>query len=552
MAPLAMTARAPSARPLPERPKAGIAGSRAPTSRPTRRGPPGRHLRWRPTATRRSGGASQRSGVALYATVLLPFAAGYYLSWVYYTINALIADQLARDLALSPSELGIVTASYLLGMAIVQVPLGSLTDRRGPRWVQSICCLIAAAGAIVFATAHSLPMVLAGRVLLGVGTATAFTAGANAIALWFPQQRAALATGVFVMLGSLGAVTATLPAQVLVEIVGWRAVFVLLGLSSVLCAGITYLVVPDKGIDRANEQLTDDRGSAAVFTDRRFWKLALVSATCIGTAWSLQSLWAAPWLSKVDGLDQASVAHILFVMAIGLSVASLAFGVVAGRLQRAGIALETLFAVILLVFLAAQLAILIRLPIPVVVPWIVIAAVGSATVVSYSILATYVPRQNLGRANAAFNLVHLLVAFAVQALIGVVIDLSPSSGSAHKPAAYQAAFAIMFAIEGTALAWFAISADWVVKRPSRSRRALPKGLTSHPGWTEESGYHAARQDWNRRLIDADVQRRAWRMAALATMTVLFVLATLSLPSDTVLSLASLPYRSPGLPNDGVR
>jgi len=217
-------------------------------------------------------------------------------------------------------------------------------------------------------------------------------------------------------------------------------------------------------------------------------------------------------------------------MAIALSLASLAFGVLAGRLQRAGIALETLFAVILLVFLAAQLAILLRLPIPIVVPWIVIAAVGSATVVSYSILATYVPKQNLGRANAAFNLVHLLVAFAVQALVGVVVDLSPGSGSAHKPAAYQAAFAIMFAIEGTALAWFAISGDTVLRRPNRSRRTLPKALRSHPGWMEERGYHAARRDWNRRLIDADGQVRAWRMAALASMTVLFVLATLVVPS----------------------
>jgi MFS family permease len=161
----------------------------------------------------------------LYATVLLPFAAGYYLSWVYYTINALIADRLARELTLSPSELGIVTASYLLGMAVVQIPLGGLTDRRGPRWVQSIGCLIAAAGAIVFATAHSLPMVLAGRVLLGIGTATAFTAGANAIALWYPAQHATFAMGLFAMLGSLSAVTATLPAQILIDLFGWRPVF---------------------------------------------------------------------------------------------------------------------------------------------------------------------------------------------------------------------------------------------------------------------------------------------------------------------------------------
>ena len=88
---------------------------------------------------------AQPSNLVLYGTVLLPFAAGYYLSWVYYTINALIADRLTRELKLSPSELGILTAIYLLGMAVAQLPLGSLSDRHGPRWVQSVCWLIAAA-----------------------------------------------------------------------------------------------------------------------------------------------------------------------------------------------------------------------------------------------------------------------------------------------------------------------------------------------------------------------------------------------------------------------
>jgi hypothetical protein len=63
--------------------------------------------------------------------------------------------------------------------------------------------------------------------------------------------------------------------------------------------------------------------------------------SCIGTDWSLQSLWETPWLGTVAGLDQASIAHVLFAMAIALSLASLAIGAFAGRLQGTGIALET-------------------------------------------------------------------------------------------------------------------------------------------------------------------------------------------------------------------
>jgi len=492
------------------------------------------HRRWRPASASASGKTERPSSLALYATVLLPFAAGYFLSWVYYTINALIADRLVQDLALTPSELGFLTATYLLGMAIVQLPLGSLSDRHGPRWVQSVCCLIAALGAVVFAMASSLPTLLIGRFLLGVGTATSFTAGANAIALWFPAHRIAFATGLFVMLGSLGAVTATLPAQSLVDTFGWRPVFLLLALLSALCAALIYLIVPDRAWSRQDQSATHHNSSANILSNRRFWKLAPVSATCIGTTWSLQSLWAAPWLSEVEGYDHASVVHVLFAMAVSLSIASLAFGLLAGRMQGS-VAIERLFAVIMLLFMSAQTAIVLRVPILASLPWIVVAAVGSATVVSYSILASYVPKEGLGRANAAFNLMHLVVAFAVQWMLGVIVDLWPIVASHHPITSYQTAFTSALALQGAAFAWFVMPSNWAVLR----RGSAHATLTPRSNLLEISPYVAARRDWDLRIAEANVQMRAWRTAALASGTVLVVLLSLVVPLEAIGMLTGL-------------
>ena len=491
------------------------------------------HRRWRPTSAGQPDRVSRRSGPSHYATVLLPFATGYYLSWVCHTINASIADRLAREFALSPSELGGLTATYLLGMAIVQIPLGSLTDRQGPRWVQSVCCLIAALGALVFAVAGSLPTLLIGRFLLGVGTATSFTAGANAIALWFPATRSPFATGLFVALGSLGAVTATLPAQALVDAFGWRAVFVLLALMSILCAALIYLVVPGRENDGQDQLAVDDSTPVRIFSDRRFWKLAPVSAACIGTAWSLQSLWAAPWLSEVAGYDHASVVDVLFTMAVSLSFASFGFGLLTGRLPQGGAAIERLFALIMLLFMSAQTAIQLRIPILASLPWIAIAAVGSATVVSYSILASYVPKQSLGRANAAFNLMHLVVAFAVQWLLGAIVGLWPSDAGHHPVAAYRAAFSSALVVQGAAFAWFVTPTDWAFSRRASTRRLARAILTPRSIPTEINPYLAARQDWDRRLAGADLQRRAWRTAALASITVSAVLLSLVVPPEII-------------------
>ena len=160
--------------------------------------------------------------------VLLPFAAGYYLSYLFRTINALIAADLAAELGLSAADLGLLTSIYFLVFAAAQIPFGILLDRHGPRSLQSSLLLLAGAGALVFALADNLVGLLLGRALIGVGVALALMAGFKAIVLWFPAERLALANGWFVMLGALGAVTATAPADVIVANVGWRGLFAVL------------------------------------------------------------------------------------------------------------------------------------------------------------------------------------------------------------------------------------------------------------------------------------------------------------------------------------
>ena len=81
------------------------------------------------------------SGPRLVLTVLLPFAAGYFLSYGYRAINAVVAPDLVRDLGLDASTLGLLTAAYLIAFALFQLPLGLLLDRFGPRRVQTALLL---------------------------------------------------------------------------------------------------------------------------------------------------------------------------------------------------------------------------------------------------------------------------------------------------------------------------------------------------------------------------------------------------------------------------
>src|SRR6516164_8005147 len=86
----------------------------------------------------------------IIATVLLPFAAGYYLSYLFRTINAVIASSLAIEFKLGPAELGFMTSVYFLAFVAVQLPAGVALDRYGPRLVQSVLLLVAAVGSLLF------------------------------------------------------------------------------------------------------------------------------------------------------------------------------------------------------------------------------------------------------------------------------------------------------------------------------------------------------------------------------------------------------------------
>jgi hypothetical protein len=160
-------------------------------------------------------------------------------------------------------------------------------------------------------------------------------------------------------------------------------------------AAIVYLIVPEATPVASG---VGSVGLRKIYADPRFWRLAPLSAFCIGTAWALQGLWAAQWLRDVEGLDRTGVVFHLFAMAVALSLGAILLGVVADRLRRRGVGPEALVGLVAAVFIATQFALILRLPIPSYLLWAVVAAVGAATVLSFAILAEYFPKELAGRA----------------------------------------------------------------------------------------------------------------------------------------------------------
>lgn len=393
----------------------------------------------------------------LIASVFLPFTLGYYLAYLFRTINTSISDALTAEFGLGAAELGLLTSVYFLVFAGAQIPVGAFLDRYGPRRVQGVLLVMAAGGATLFGTASGFPELLAGRAMIGLGVAGSLMAGLKAIVMWFPKERIALVNGYMIMLGALGAVTATAPAAWLEALIGWRGLFEVLTLAAAVIAGIIYFLVPEHHSSfEPSYQLKGSLTLRTVYSDARFWRIAPLSATCIGSSWAMQSLWAAPWLADVEGLDRPSVFDQLLFMAIGLSIGALLLGTVADRLRRRGISTEAVFAAVALALVAAHLLLIIRVPVPSLLPWSVIAVTGAATVLSFAVMADYFPSGLAARANGALNLLHFGCTFAVQYGIGLIIGQWVPQDGHYALVAYQIAFSLPLALQLLALIWFVI------------------------------------------------------------------------------------------------
>ena len=401
--------------------------------------------------------AGQRpTGILILFLALGPFAAGYFLSYLYRAVNAVVAPDLTTELSLSAGELGLLTAAYLFGFAGFQSPLGILLDYYGPRRVQAGLVCVAATGALIFALASSVIGLSYGRMLIGIGSAGGLMAGFKAVAIWVRPERRALVNAIIMATGGLGILMATVPAEWASQTFGWRGMFFGLATVTVVVASLIFFAVPEKPSQTKPTSLQKQLDAIrAIYRDAAFWRLAPFVATTCGSHIAIQTLWAGPWLKDNAGLDRDGVAESLGLMAISFLVGTLTAGAVADWLGRRGIGLLKVMTGFAIIYLSTLAVIVLQLPVPVLPTWMVFAMFGQAGILCYPWLAQHFGIEHSGRANTAMNFLVFTFAFSCQYLIGAIIDLWPLTASGgYDQQGYQVSFGIFLALQLAGLAWF--------------------------------------------------------------------------------------------------
>ncbi len=404
-------------------------------------------------ASRSSQPSISRFSPALLITALLPFCVGYFMSFYFRTVNALIAVPLAAELNIGAAELGLLTAAYFFTAAVMQLPVGFALDRFGPRRVQIASLAIGGFGALLFGLAESFWPLLAGRALIGVGIASAMVSAMKVAALRFPLERAGLLNGLIIASGAVGAIAASSPSEMLLSQMTWRDLYLWLAAVMGMLWLVNVFIVPRDAPSAS--AAANAGGFGAVMRDRRFWRIAPMAALVIGTSWAYHGLWLAVWLADAAHRPAAEVVQLLLLTAVTFGAGALGFGALLDVLRRFGIGPAPVMVVAALLVVSVELAMAIDPALPVAIPAAILGFVSAATVVSFTALRGLFDVALVGRANGLMNTLNFGLAFAIQSGFGVIIALGGRDAQGHyAPSAFAPALLICAIMKLLAVFWY--------------------------------------------------------------------------------------------------
>jgi MFS family permease len=393
---------------------------------------------------------------ANWLKLFLPFAAGYFLSYLFRTVNAVIGPVLARELNLADNALGLLTSTYFLAFGAAQLPLGMLLDRYGPRRVESALLLLAGAGVAVFAMSDTLGGLAVGRALIGLGVSACLMASFKAFALWFPPERQASLTGWVMASGGLGALAASKPLEIAIGFTSWRVIALGLAVATVLVAAIIWFRVPDAHSDEKGAGFAEQlAGVKEVFSSRHFWRFAPMGFMMTGGFMAVQGLWASRWMMVLENMDRAGVAVRLTWISGAMLVGFLFMGFFATGLVRRGVKLEKVYIGSMVAALISFSLISFRPDIAGDLLWPILGICFSLSNIGYSLVSQAFPPSLSGRANTALNLLVFAGAFGLQWGIGGFVDVLQAQGWSSE-AAFRAAFVSLLGGQALALAWLVL------------------------------------------------------------------------------------------------
>jgi MFS family permease len=381
------------------------------------------------------------------------------LSLFYRSCLGVIAPELTRDLGLTPEDLGNANGAFFLSMAFMQIPVGLLFDRYGPRRVVSWLTVLAVLAAALHGMVRAPGELIAVRLLLGIGCAGSFMGAVTLCALWYPGGKLATMLSRVFAFSQIGTFLAATPLALAEASIGWRWSFGAMAAITAATGLSFFFLIRDKpGAARQPESPREVlRGLLEVWRTPGLLALLGVHTFAYASMATVLGLWAGPYLAHVHGMDGPARGNVLFAMAAAQLVGILAFGpldrifdtrkwiIVPGGLCSVG-------------FLGAM-ALIPGLPaVAAVTLLILFTGVTAYAVVIVAHGRSLFPDHLLGRGVTTVNIAQVVGLTMLPLVTGPIVGAFPTPDAVSPEIAYRAAFGAIALLLAAGVAVYGVKA----------------------------------------------------------------------------------------------
>jgi sugar phosphate permease len=380
-------------------------------------------------------------------------AVAIYILAVFHRSSLGVAGLLAADrFDIAATELSVFTMVQLFVYAAMQIPVGALLDRFGPRRMLFAGVATMTVAQFAFAFAESFGMGVLARVAVGMGDAMVFIPLLRIVALWFPPVRIPMVTQLTGLLGQTGALVAAAPLVAALHHWGWTPSFAVAASVGIVLGIVLLLVVsdspyPDHELDRIKVR-------ALARTVRHAWgtpgtKLGLwshFSAQFGSTVFAL--LWGYPFLVAGQGLSPRTAGLLLMLMTVTAIVTG---PIIGGFVTKYPFSRSTLILGIVAAIAAVWAVVLLwpgRAPLWILVVLVVVTAVGGpGSMVGFDLARTFNPPTRVGSATGIVNVGGFVASLSTVTLIGVILDVvAPGGPSTYTADSFRAAMSVQYVV----------------------------------------------------------------------------------------------------------
>ena len=401
---------------------------------------------------------------------------------------------------IAATALSTLAVVQLVVYAGLQVPVGVLLDRLGPRFLIATGAALMLVGQTTLALSETIGVAVVGRILVGAGDAMTFISGIRLLASWFSGRRLTFLSQLFGSLGQLGQLVSIFPLSIALHTWGWTPTYLsAASLSAFALVAILAVVTnrPRGQVDTKGVQTWSESGGHLRSALRRpgtqlgFWSHFVTQSSL--TMFAL--LWGFPYLSIALGYGPTGAAALLTITVGSVLVTGPLLGILSARypLRRSNIVLGIVTA------MAVMWTIVLLWPGQppvwlIVMLLLVIAVGGPGSLIGFDFARTFNPRRAMGSASGIVNVGGFLATFIMMLLVGVVLDvIDRGNGGSGIPAqlysldSFRIAFLVQYAVVGAGVVFLLVA-----RRRTRALLHEEEGIEVAPLWV------ALVRSWRRR------------------------------------------------------